>query len=268
MADPRRRAGAAWRCQSGLLHSASFWLVISCPAGHLRAAHCRMRWNRADAITDPVLVDDWHPVVAATHRAGSSARLLGEDMSSGRPTDGRRLAGPVVHRGTRLSLGRVDGCTLQCPYHGWVYGADGQCVRIPALPDAPHRARPRQDLSRPSSAMAWSGSASATRRTMCRPFPEWHDGGFRKLLGLHVVDASGPGIVENFLDVAHFPFVHENILGTPERPEIADYEAVINDQAWRRPGSASISRTLRHRPGDQRSIPIQPCGSLRCSASD
>jgi phenylpropionate dioxygenase-like ring-hydroxylating dioxygenase large terminal subunit len=45
-----------------------------------------------------------------------------------------------------------------------------------------------------------------------------------------VVDASGPRIVENFLDVAHFPFVHENILGTPERPEIADYEAVINDQ--------------------------------------
>ena len=42
--------------------------------------------------------------------------------------------------------------------------------------------------------------------------------------------ASGPRIVENFLDVAHFPFVHENVLGTPERPEIADYQAVINDQ--------------------------------------
>jgi phenylpropionate dioxygenase-like ring-hydroxylating dioxygenase large terminal subunit len=55
--------------------------------------------------------------------------------------------------------------------------------------------------------------------------------GFRKLLcGPYAVDASGPRIVENFLDVAHFPFVHENVLGTPEAPEIADYEAVINDQ--------------------------------------
>jgi phenylpropionate dioxygenase-like ring-hydroxylating dioxygenase large terminal subunit len=62
------------------------------------------------------------------------------------------------------------------------------------------------------------------------PFPEWEDGAFRKLLcGPYTVLASGPRIVENFLDVAHFPYVHENVLGVPDRPEIADYEAVVND---------------------------------------
>ncbi|MEZ4581623.1 MAG: hypothetical protein R3A10_08290 [Caldilineaceae bacterium] len=30
-----------------------------------------------------------------------------------------------------------------------------------------------------------------------------------------------------FLDIAHFPFVHEGILGVKDRPEIADYEADI-----------------------------------------
>jgi phenylpropionate dioxygenase-like ring-hydroxylating dioxygenase large terminal subunit len=35
-------------------------------------------------------------------------------------------------------------------------------------------------------------------------------------------------VVENFLDVAHFPFVHENILGVRERPEIADYQVVTD----------------------------------------
>ncbi len=38
-----------------------------------------------------------------------------------------------IHRGTRLSLGRVQdtaqGRQVVCPYHGWVYAAGGQCVR-------------------------------------------------------------------------------------------------------------------------------------------
>lgn len=37
------------------------------------------------------------------------------------------------------------------------------------------------------------------------------------------VHAAAPRIVENFLDVAHFPFVHGGILGDRQRPEIADY---------------------------------------------
>ena len=37
-------------------------------------------------------------------------------------------------------------------------------------------------------------------------------------------------MVENFLDVAHFPFVHENILGTQERPEIPDYDVVTDER--------------------------------------
>jgi phenylpropionate dioxygenase-like ring-hydroxylating dioxygenase large terminal subunit len=38
------------------------------------------------------------------------------------------------HRGMRLSHGFVRGETLACIYHGWVYGTDGGCNRIPAHP--------------------------------------------------------------------------------------------------------------------------------------
>lgn len=34
----------------------------------------------------------------------------------------------------RLSFGFVRGNTLRCIYHGWAYGADGQCAEIPAHP--------------------------------------------------------------------------------------------------------------------------------------
>jgi phenylpropionate dioxygenase-like ring-hydroxylating dioxygenase large terminal subunit len=78
--------------------------------------------------------------------------------------------------------------------------------------------------------MAWSGSASASRRRTRRLFPSGRRTAFRKLLcGPYPVEASGPRIVENFLDVARFPFVHENILDTPDRPEIADHQAVMSD---------------------------------------
>lgn len=39
------------------------------------------------------------------------------------------------HRGMRLSHGFVRGEALSCIYHGWSYGTDGQCLRIPAHPD-------------------------------------------------------------------------------------------------------------------------------------
>jgi nitrite reductase/ring-hydroxylating ferredoxin subunit len=38
------------------------------------------------------------------------------------------------HRGMRLSHGFVRGETLNCIYHGWTYGTDGGCKRIPAHP--------------------------------------------------------------------------------------------------------------------------------------
>ena len=159
-------------------------------------------------------------------------RLLGEDivvwLAGERPLAWQDLC---VHRGTRLSLGRVEGCTLRCPYHGWVYDADGQCVRIPALPDVPPPRKASVKTYRAIAALrpglgqprrAGKGAAALSRVAGRRAFASC-------LCGPYPVAASGPRIVENFLDVAHFPFVHENILGTPDRPEIADHEAVIGE---------------------------------------
>ena len=42
------------------------------------------------------------------------------------------LADTCVHRGSSLSAGSVrDGCVI-CPYHGWQYGGDGKCVKVPS----------------------------------------------------------------------------------------------------------------------------------------
>jgi phenylpropionate dioxygenase-like ring-hydroxylating dioxygenase large terminal subunit len=49
------------------------------------------------------------------------------------------------------------------------------------------------------------------------------------------VKSSGLRIVENFLDMAHFPFVHTDILGAEPHTEVMDYTAEIRrdvDEVW------------------------------------
>jgi len=185
-------------------------------------------------IDDPVLVNDWHPVakVEQLENGGPVAvRLLDEDVVVWRAGDElyawRDLC---VHRGTRLSLGHiVDGVRLECPYHGWTYATDGRCIYMPAHPEQtpPAKARVTAYRTAVNYGVVWvnlgSGDASLPR------FELMDDPGHNVLLaGPYRVKASGPRIVENFLDVGHFPFVHEGILGDRKRPEIQDYEAQVN----------------------------------------
>ncbi|HYU63972.1 MAG TPA: aromatic ring-hydroxylating dioxygenase subunit alpha [Verrucomicrobiae bacterium] len=183
-------------------------------------------------IDDPVLIEDWHPVARLQDLAAGgpvAARLLGEDLVLWRSGDEffawRDLC---VHRGTRLSLGRVEGGRLECPYHGWTYNTDGCCVLMPAHPDQkpPARARVATYHAKARHELVWAtlGSGAAEIPT----FELMEDASHHVLAaGPYRVRASGPRVVENFLDVGHFPFVHEGILGDRARPEIEDYEAQV-----------------------------------------
>ncbi|WP_237155508.1 aromatic ring-hydroxylating oxygenase subunit alpha [Oryzibacter oryziterrae] len=53
--------------------------------------------------------------------------------------------------------------------------------------------------------------------------------------GVVAVKASGLRIIENFLDMAHFPFVHTNVLGAEPHTEVKHYKAEIRrdvDEVW------------------------------------
>jgi phenylpropionate dioxygenase-like ring-hydroxylating dioxygenase large terminal subunit len=79
----------------------------------------------------------WHPV-AFSHDVTSapmSARLLDQDLVVYRSSQSVVVARDIcLHRGARLTLGQIDGDELVCAYHGWRYGANGRCTRIPSQP--------------------------------------------------------------------------------------------------------------------------------------
>jgi 5,5'-dehydrodivanillate O-demethylase len=63
-------------------------------------------------------------------------RHLGEDFVLFR--DGKGEIGMLdvvcAHRRALLTLGRVEDRGIRCCYHGWLYGADGRCLEMPAEP--------------------------------------------------------------------------------------------------------------------------------------
>ncbi|MDG2219472.1 MAG: Rieske 2Fe-2S domain-containing protein [Acidimicrobiales bacterium] len=81
----------------------------------------------------------WHPVGRSAEAATipREVRLLGEDLILYRDLSGTPglLEPRCCHRGTTLYYGAVEDEGIRCPYHGWVFGADGICLDQPCEPD-------------------------------------------------------------------------------------------------------------------------------------
>ena len=156
------------------------------------------------------------------------------------------------HRGAQLSLGRVlthlHGARLECPYHGWqfaggaastqavgvpegrnVHAAEGRCVHVPAapqfVPPAGHCAtvfgvQERYGLVWVRLAKPIPGLAHSS---LVEPplFEQGLDRDWRQVLcGPYEVQTSAPRLVENFLDLSHFGFVHEGWLGERSHAQV------------------------------------------------
>jgi phenylpropionate dioxygenase-like ring-hydroxylating dioxygenase large terminal subunit len=177
----------------------------------------------------------WHPVAAATdlRDAPLAAVLLEREIVLWRDASGgpHAWSDRCPHRGARLSMGRVirvevppGDARLECPYHGWRFGVDARCAEIPALPGfvppEGHRACAFEVLER--HGLLWVRLAPGEAGPPA--FAAEVDDRLRKVLcGPYEVATSAPRVVENFLDMAHFGFVHAGSLGDRAHPEIPDY---------------------------------------------
>ncbi|MCJ0762200.1 aromatic ring-hydroxylating oxygenase subunit alpha [Variovorax terrae] len=171
----------------------------------------------------------WHPVALSSDVASApvAARLLERDLVLWRDGTGalQAWADQCPHRGARLSLGRVQDGRLECPYHGWQFEASGRCVQVPALPaftpPATHCAH--RFAAQEAHGLVWVRLAEGSEALP--GFAAESDARLRKLnCGPYDVAASAPRIVENFLDMSHFGFVHEGWLGARSATAIDDYQ--------------------------------------------
>ncbi|HZH04836.1 MAG TPA: aromatic ring-hydroxylating dioxygenase subunit alpha [Myxococcaceae bacterium] len=180
----------------------------------------------------------WHPVAFSRELTAArplSARLLESDLVLWRSPAGVRAARRYcAHRGADLSSGEVADGALVCPFHGWTYGPDGRCIRIPSQPSAPIPEGARVDafLAAERYGLVWVCLAAEP----LAPMPHWPEleaeGERLKTVELPRLewDASAGRMMEIVLDVAHLSWVHRGTFGNPGEPEVAAYEVE------RRPG--------------------------------
>ncbi len=187
----------------------------------------------------------WHPVALSCDLAAApdappiAAILLEQALVLWRDGTGQihAWADQCPHRGAKLSLGRIVGGRLECGYHGWQFDAAGQCLHVPALPafspPASHCARVYEACEayglvwvRLATAVGAAPSLTPPSTLPALPgFAAEADDALRKLnCGPYDVATSAPRVIENFLDMAHFAFVHEGWLGASGFSAIDDYQ--------------------------------------------
>lgn len=182
----------------------------------------------------------FHPVAAvadldALEGRPLAVRLLETDLVVWRDGAGevRAFHDRCPHRGAALSRGQVLDGQLECPYHGWRFEGGGHCEHVPAVPafrpSAEHRAAACS--ARLAYGLIWAAltAPSALPADSAVPaFAAEDDPHLRKVTsGPYEVSTSGPRIVENFLDLAHFGFVHEGWLGSRDITEQLPYKVAV-----------------------------------------
>lgn len=172
--------------------------------------------------------NQWHPVALSSdvQEGPVGVRLLDEDLVLWRNAEGlaQAFVDRCPHRGARLSLGRVNAGNLECPYHGWQFADSGQCVKVPAVPGF---TPPPQHCVKTFGVQESYGLIWVQLQAEDMPLPAFEaetDARLRKVsCGPYDVQASAPRIIENFLDMSHFGFVHEGWLGSRDATEMAPY---------------------------------------------
>ena len=170
----------------------------------------------------------WFPVARSADVTSKPvpAVLLGEKLAVYRGRDGnvRVVANRCPHRGGSLAQGEVEGNDIACPYHGWRYNGDanapaGNCTYVPSLPDQA-KIPPKAGIATFPVIERYGHVWTALETPLVDLYTpqRWADLDLEWLAADPIPSPTGVGVaIENFRDVAHFPFVHKVSMGpTPE----------------------------------------------------
>jgi 3-ketosteroid 9alpha-monooxygenase subunit A len=119
------------------------------------------------------------------------------------------------HLGANLASGegRVLGDNIACPFHGWTFNPQGQCVDIPYAKSIPERAvnalRGWKVLEKNGFIALWYEEGGEEPESYLPDITEWGPGGWGDWVFYRSrIRAKPCDVIENIVDIAHFPHVH------------------------------------------------------------
>lgn len=179
----------------------------------------------------------WYAVARAAELAPGPAAvtLLGQDYVVWRGAAGELTAAPdrCTHRESPLSPGRVTeaGC-IECPYHGWLFEPGGRCVGVPSNPPevpAPPKAHLPTVHVAERYGLVWICPGDPVAGIP--EIAEDSDPAFRRINNpVEVWTTSATRMVDNFLDISHFPYVHTGTFGRSQSTLVPNVEVGALDE--------------------------------------
>ncbi len=165
----------------------------------------------------------WYVVALSeqlTDQSVLARTLLDEWLVIFRDSQGNPVAlqDRCLHRNSRLSAGKLQSGTLQCPYHGWQYDGDGKVIAVPAE-------GPKKEFSSgPCSKILRQAKRYATKeqdgyiyvclaQSATDPFemPHYQESGWSTIRVINRFNNTVTNCAENFIDIPHTASVHPGI---------------------------------------------------------
>lgn len=144
------------------------------------------------------------------------------------------------HRMAPLSMGRVEGDTIRCMYHGARFGADGRCLGVPGQTIVPASfiARRYSVAERDGWIWVWLGDAESADPSLL-PISELTQPTWRSRTSSLDYDAHYELLNDNLCDFSHVSYVHEKtfaLMGAGDwaatKPTIAPIERGVQVERW------------------------------------
>ncbi|MGH7847413.1 MAG: Rieske 2Fe-2S domain-containing protein [Candidatus Binatia bacterium] len=160
----------------------------------------------------------WLPVAVAQELTEEKpthfVRVLGENLVLFRDKSGRvgLIDDRCSHRGASLCYGRVEERGISCPYHGWLYDVQGNCLETPPEPPeskfrltVKQRAYPVQKFV----GLYWTYMGAASP-PLIPNYDVWaRKDGTRKIFVQPQLDCNWFQAMENSVDPAHLQILHQ-----------------------------------------------------------
>ncbi len=165
--------------------------------------------------------------------------MLGQEFVLWRDKAGKVncISNTCTHRGGAMAEGRIQGDCIECPYHGWTFNGEGECVRLPSIAsDKKIPARAHIDAypveEKYGLIFTFLGDLPEEERPPIIDIPEYDDE--KWICAMLKVDwkIDYKRSLENTMDPAHNEFTHptHGFLGVKDEYTVADITLI--EKEW------------------------------------
>jgi phenylpropionate dioxygenase-like ring-hydroxylating dioxygenase large terminal subunit len=193
-----------------------------------------------------MFINFWYPACLSDEllERPRKQKMLGCDFALFRDSKGKAhcVSNTCVHRGGSLACegdaapGKVVGDHLQCPYHGWKFNSEGDCVDIPSLvgTDVKIPARAKIDAyptqEKYGIIFVFLGDLPEDERPPMLDAVEYGQEGWACNIQTYPLATSYQRSIENAIDPAHNEYVHPTHGFSGERDDYSVPPLVLEEE--------------------------------------